>query len=298
MLLLLSACGLFGGGSGESAADSTSVVDEGSGTGDEETVTASESSSAESSSADEQAQGESIITESGLEVITIEEGTGEKPSSGDMVHVHYTGTLEDGTQFDGSAGGNPYAFPLGRGAVIAGWDEGIALLTKGSKAKLIIPPALGYGSSGAGGIIPPNAVLHFDVELVDIQPAPPPPPDSPQTVSASDYSETENGLKFFDFEEGDGASPEVGQIVSVHYTGWLTDGTMFDSSLGRGQPFAFPIGQGAVIAGWDEGIASMKVGGKRQLVIPPDLAYGEQGFGQIIPGDSTLIFEVELMDVQ
>ena len=133
---------------------------------------------------------------------------------GDLVQVHYTGTLEDGTKFDSSHDrGQPYAFPLGRGAVIPGWDEGIALLNKGGKAKLIIPPELAYGASGIGSAIPPNATLHFEVELVDFQPGPPGSPDSPQTVKAADYTETDSGLKYFDFEEGEGASPEDGQQV-------------------------------------------------------------------------------------
>jgi peptidylprolyl isomerase len=98
--------------------------------------------------------------------------------------------------------------------------------------------------------------------------------------------------------EGDGPSPETGQTVTVHYTGWLEDGTKFDSSLDRGQPFTFAIGMGQVIAGWDEGVATMKVGGKRQLVIPSELGYGEQGAGAVIPPNATLIFEVELLAVQ
>jgi peptidylprolyl isomerase len=87
-------------------------------------------------------------------------------------------------------------------------------------------------------------------------------------------------------------------MATVHYTGWLEDGTMFDSSLMRGQPFSFPVGAGQVIPGWDEGVASMKVGGKRQLKIPADLAYGEQGAGGVIPPNAILIFEVELLDVK
>lgn len=240
-----------------------------------------------------------MITDSGLEIVTLEEGSGESPNAGDIVQVHYTGTLKNGVKFDSSRDrGEPISFPLGRGAVIAGWDEGIATLNKGGKAKLIIPPELGYGKAGAGGVIPPNAILHFEVELVDFQPGPPGSPDSPQGVQASAYTEAGNGLKHFDFEDGAGGSPQSGQTVSVHYTGWLTDGTKFDSSLDRGQPFTFPLGQGRVIKGWDEGVASMKIGGKRQLVIPPELGYGAQGASGVIPGGATLIFEVELLGFQ
>ena len=106
------------------------------------------------------------------------------------------------------------------------------------------------------------------------------------------------GLKYEDLKVGSGASPRQGQKVSVHYTGWLTNGTKFDSSLDRGQPFSFSLGQGQVIRGWDEGVASMKVGGKRKLTIPPDLAYGPGGHPPVIPPNSTLVFDVELLGIQ
>jgi peptidylprolyl isomerase len=109
---------------------------------------------------------------------------------------------------------------------------------------------------------------------------------------------TESGLQYYDLQKGEGPAPQNGQEVSVHYTGWLEDGTKFDSSLDRGQPFSFVLGAGQVIRGWDEGVATMKVGGKRQLVIPPELAYGDRGAGGIIPPDATLIFEVELLAVR
>ena len=106
---------------------------------------------------------------------------------------------------------------------------------------------------------------------------------------------TASGLKYEDLVVGKGASPKSGDTVSVHYTGWLTDGKKFDSSKDRGQPFQFPIGQGRVIKGWDEGVMTMKVGGKRKLTIPSSLGYGERGAGGVIPPNATLIFEVELL---
>jgi peptidylprolyl isomerase len=109
---------------------------------------------------------------------------------------------------------------------------------------------------------------------------------------------TPSGLKYTDEVIGNGPSPRNGQTVSVHYTGWLTNGTKFDSSLDRGQPFSFTLGQGQVIKGWDEGVASMKIGGKRKLTIPPDLGYGSRGAGGVIPGNATLVFEVQLLGVQ
>lgn len=105
-------------------------------------------------------------------------------------------------------------------------------------------------------------------------------------------------LKMEDIIQGTGAQATPGKNVTVHYTGWLTDGTKFDSSKDRGQPFSFPLGAGRVIRGWDQGVAGMKVGGKRKLTIPPALAYGDRGAGGRIPPNATLVFEVELLKVE
>ena len=108
---------------------------------------------------------------------------------------------------------------------------------------------------------------------------------------------TSSGLIIDDLAVGEGAAAAAGQNVTVHYTGWLTDGTKFDSSKDRGDPFVFPLGGGRVIKGWDEGVQGMKVGGKRKLTIPPALGYGARGAGGVIPANATLVFEVELLKV-
>jgi len=108
---------------------------------------------------------------------------------------------------------------------------------------------------------------------------------------------TASGLVIEELVVGSGAAAAFGQKVSVHYTGWLTDGTKFDSSKDRGDPFIFPLGKGHVIQGWDEGVAGMKVGGKRKLTVPSALGYGARGAGGVIPPNATLVFEVELLSV-
>ena len=122
----------------------------------------------------------------------------------------------------------------------------------------------------------------------------PAPTQAPPGPKSEDVTE----LKIEDIKKGTGAEAKAGDTVTVHYTGWLTDGTKFDSSLDSGQPFSFPLGAGRVISGWDEGVVGMKVGGKRRLTIPPAMAYGEQGSPPVIPPNATLVFDVELLGVE
>jgi peptidylprolyl isomerase len=120
----------------------------------------------------------------------------------------------------------------------------------------------------------------------------------PGGAALGDTVKTGSGLQYVDVKIGTGASPQTGQTAVVHYTGWLTNGRKFDSSKDRNEPFRFPIGQGRVIKGWDEGVASMKVGGQRKLIIPPQLGYGDRGAGSVIPPGATLVFEIELLGVE
>jgi len=126
--------------------------------------------------------------------------------------------------------------------------------------------------------------------------------DPGQTEKERKMTKTESGLQYRDIKEGTGEKPKKGRTCVMHYTGWLWEngakGKKFDSSVDRGEPFDFPIGTGRVIKGWDEGVLSMKVGGKRELLIPPNLGYGSRGAGRIIPPNATLLFEVELLKIQ
>ena len=238
-----------------------------------------------------------LATSTGLQYIILDEGEGLAPQSGDLVMVHYVGSLADGTVYDNSYDRDqPLIFSLGTGEVIPGWDEGMELLRPGGKARLIIPPELAYGPRGSGQVIPADATLYLEVELISVDPGG--GFVAPAEVIEADYIITESGLQYYDFEVGRGDVPQPGQTVTVHYTGWFEDESMFDSSRLREEPFTFSIGEGGVIAGWREGVSSMRLGGKRQLIIPPELAYGEQGAGGgAIPPDTTLIFEIELLTI-
>lgn len=259
---------------------------------------------------DDEEDGPLITTESGLEYQDLKVGDGERPQPGDQVTVHYLVMLEDGTVIDDSYTDNsPLTFAIGRAEVIEGWDEGISSMREGGRRRLIIPPDLAYGEQGFGDVIPPNATLISEVDLLAVDPASSPTPtlptqspttapEAPPEMSGEEIT-TASGLKYIDIEVGDGEEAVAGDTVVVNYTGWLADaGTKFDSSLERSTPFSFTLGAGDVIAGWDEGILNMKVGGKRRLIIPPDLGYGEQGRAPVIPANATLIFDVELIEVR
>jgi peptidylprolyl isomerase len=227
------------------------------------------------------------VTESGLASKVITEGTGtENPGPSDTVKVHYTGWTTDGNMFDSSvARGEPIEFPLDR--VIPGWSEGVQMMVVGETRRLWIPESLAYqGRPGA-----PAGLLVFDVELLDMKKAPPPPP-APDDVAAPppNAEVTKSGLASKVLRSGSGEEhPKRSSRVTVHYSGWTTDGKMFDSSVVRGTPATFGLTQ--VIAGWTEGLQLMVEGEKRRFWIPEELAY--QGMAGRPAG--MLVFDVELL---
>lgn len=238
-----------------------------------------------------------VKTKSGLRYTDTVVGTGDEAKAGQTVTVNYKGTLKNGTVFDQSYGREPFKFILGAGQVIPGWDEGVAGMKTGGKRTLVIPAKLGYGKDGTpDGTIPRNATLNFEIELLSVIGEAPTTPAS-TTQDTTQMTTTASGLQYADETVGTGAEAKSGQTVTVNYKGMFQDGKIFDQSYGRG-PFSFKLGGGQVIKGWDEGVAGMKVGGKRKLVIPSDLAYGKRGAGGVIPPDATLVFEVELLDTK
>ena len=236
-----------------------------------------------------------ITTTSGLRYTVVEPGDGIMLISGMRVRIHYNGFFEkDMSIFDSSwQRGEPIDFTLGKGMVIKGWEEGIAKLRVGDKARLWVPYELAYGEQGRGPI-PPASNLIFDVEVIDPEEVKRP---QPYNVAGKDTLETESGLRYIIVNEGTGEQAKEGQVVTVHYTGFLMNGNIFDSSIERGQPFRFLLGRRQVIAGWDEGVALMKPGAEYRFIVPPGLAYGERATGPI-PANATLVFDVELLNVE
>ena len=227
-------------------------------------------------------------TASGLASKVIAAGTqGEKPTGNDLVTVHYTGWTTDGKMFDSShARGKPNTFPLDR--VIPGWRECVSLMTIGETRRCWIPQELAYkGQAGR-----PAGMLVFEVELIGRQPS---PTTAPPDVAAppSDAKRTATGLAYKVLTPGTGErKPSSRSRVTVHYTGWTTDGKMFDSSVMRGQPATFGLDQ--VIKGWTEGVQLMVEGERTRFWIPQNLAYQGQ------PGSprGMLVFDVELIRIE
>ena len=223
-------------------------------------------------------------------------GSGSPVGVGDFLIMDYVGvSYSTGLQFDASWDrGSPFPFELGAGRVIQGWDQGIVGMSVGGRRSLTIPPELAYGENGSGsGSIGPNETLVFVVDLIASVPANLEKPTEELTAESTTELET------IDISQGSGAIVQPGNAVYIHYVGVsASTGEEFDSSWDRGRSefIGYISGTGNVIQGLDEGLLGMQVGGRRTVVIPPDLAYGENGAGDgLIAPNETLIFTVDLL---
>lgn len=231
-------------------------------------------------------------TPSGLASKVLTKGTGkEHPGDADQVKVHYTGWTTDGKMFDSSVQrGEPATFGVNQ--VIPGWTEALKLMVAGEKRRLWIPAKLAYGETPRMGA--PAGNLTFDVELLEILASPKAPADV--AAAPKDAKKTASGLAYRVLKKGTGKThPKATDRVTVHYTGWTTDGKMFDSSVQRGQPATFGLDQ--VIKGWTEGVQLMVEGEKTRFWIPGPLAYGDKPTRPGAPS-GTLVFDVELLQIR
>ncbi len=261
-------------------------------------------------------------TATGLYYIETLAGKGMKIDSGTWVKANFSVSLIDGKQiFSTQERGKPMEFEYGKGSDTPGFEEGVAKMLKGGKATLIAPSKIAFGVNGRGAMVPPYSTVIYNVEIVDVQSK----ADHEKQEAVAKKAEglkletnkkqegelmkkyladhkittkpNASGLIYVEKVKGTGAKAIAGKKVKVHYTGTLLNGTKFDSSRDRNEPFEFVLGQGQVIKGWDEGISMMNVGGKALLVIPSSIGYGERAMGQI-PPYSTLVFDVELLGVK
>jgi FKBP-type peptidyl-prolyl cis-trans isomerase len=267
------------------------------------------------------------ISPDGIYYVVNKTSDGAKVNNGDFISVHYTGKLLNGTKFDSSVDrGEPISFKIGIGQVIQGWEKGIPLFKVGEKGSIYIPANLAYGERGAGGVIPPNSPLIFDIEVVEStdeasymekQKAMQIKMQAEEEARRGQQSKIDkaiiekyvadhqlkvkylpSGLAYYMTEEGTGDLVKPGNTAVVHYTGKLLDGTKFDSSKDRNQPFPVQVGANRVIQGWEQGLQVFKAGGKGTLIIPSTLAYGERGAGGTIQPNSVLLFDIEVLEVK
>lgn len=231
-------------------------------------------------------------------------GEGDPAEAGDNVVVHYVGVrATDGVEFDASYNRNqPFEFQLGEGRVIPGWDQGVAGMAPGGRRVLTIPSDMAYGPGGSGEDIPPDTDLVFVVDLISATS----PADEVSALFDDGRTKPEPilpagpvaELTIQDVTPGTGTVAETGDQVQVHYVGVFADGAEFDASWNRGaEPFEFVLGRGMVIDGWDEGVVGMSPGGRRNLQIPFEAAYGAEGRPPTIPASADLVFVVDLLGV-
>lgn len=261
--------------------------------------------------------------ESGLYYIETKKGSGKRPKESDIVHFHFKVSDLDGHVYYSSfEQGNPMTWEAGKQFDNAGATEALNLMSVGTTADVIVPSKLAFGEQGRGKMVAPYTTMLYTFEMLDFMPKAQYEKEQAAEKKKADDAKlkakeeeagklqkylndnkitvkpTASGLYYIETLKGTGPAPEKGKTVVVNYTGMLLDGTKFDSSFDRKQPYEFPLGEGQVIKGWDEGIAMMRKGGKARLIIPSSLAYGENGRMPTIPQSATLVFDVELLDIK
>lgn len=248
--------------------------------------------------------GDSITLPNTLSYTLNRAGDGKSPAADSIVTFHYRGMLEDGKVFDSSYDyGEPFTAPMDK--LFTGWRQMLLLMRVGDMVRVTFPPSLGFGDREQGDLIPPNTTLTFDMELLDVSTQDDKNAEAlaPNTEFNAEYAAgegvttTESGLMYKVIQSTGGSEkPAPTDFVTVHYKGSTIDGVEFDSSYNRGEPIEFPLN--GVIPGWSEGVQLMSVGDIYEFAIPYDLGYGERGIPGAIPPFATLVFQVELLDME
>lgn len=241
---------------------------------------------------------------SGLYVAITQPGTGALAQRNQWVSARYSASFLDGNVIDSNtASYSPLDFALGRNTMIPAWEEGFALLNKGAKATFLVPSGLAYRDIGTGPI-PPNTVLRFDVEVADIATTIDYAARDEATIQKyiadkklAGFQRLPSGLYVAITQPGTGATIQKGQTASALYSGTTLEGKVFDSNTRAANPFSFVVGNGQVIAGWDEGFTLLNKGSKATLLIPSGLAYGNRAISTL-PANAILRFDVEVTDIR
>ena len=231
----------------------------------------------------------------GIRRYTIDPGNGGPARPGDNVYVHYTGWLPDGTIYTSTRNtGDPRRFTAGAGETFEGMDTALLSMAEGARCRFVIPNKLAFGDEGYGNRIPPKTDITLDIEMVritrEIKVA-------KWDATGLDTLSTASGLRYIVFEPGEGQLIQSRSIVTAHYSVYLPDGKLIDSSVKRESPIRYPVGAGLIIEGWEEASLLMRNGSRFQLIVPARLAYGDEGQPPLIPANTDLIFDVEVLDV-
>ncbi len=234
-----------------------------------------------------------ITTPSGLKYKITRQGSGDFPTDGDRLWVHYYAKFENDSIYDSSADTGPIDFYLGQGQVTKGWDEGLRKIKPGGAILLVVPPELAYGKDGHGKV-PPYATLIFEIALLQVDKG---EPIKPFNVEGLKLHKGKKNLKYYIVKEGTGEYTQMGDNAYVHYTCYLPDGTIFDSSRKKGDPVRITAGINQVIPGWDMGLFFMKKGSKIRLIIPYKLAYGDEGLNNVVPPKTDITMDIEMVDL-